>query len=245
MAIQLEQEFQEPYENWRASPSPETTGKLLRAVNPIISSALRTYAGPSARNTNVKSQAKRMAAEAFSTYDPTRASMKTHLMSRLQRLRRESARQRQIIRIPEQVAMEKMQTDAATKELEEKLGKLPSDQQIADYTGLSLKRLGYIRGGGGRPVASGTFSKNTQGEAAYDPAVKSLYEQDDPWAEFIYDDLDETNQFIMERALGMHGHTPMRPTNIAQLLKVSPAAVSLRMRQIQQKLDRRDELEML
>jgi hypothetical protein len=79
----------------------------------------------------------------------------------------------------------------------------------------------------------------------YDPSVVSLGQEDDQWAELVYDDLDPTNQFIMERVLGMHGHEPTRPSAVAAQLKISPAAVSHRMVQIQAKLDKREQLEMM
>lgn len=241
----LETDFQQPFEAWKADPNPHNTSQLLTAVKPVLSSAVRAYAGPSARSANIKSQAKRMAAEAFNSYDPTKGTLKSHLMSRLQRIRRVASQQRQIIRVPEQVALDQMRSEAAARELEEKLGRPPSDIELADYTGLSMKRLQYIRGST-RPLAESTISRvGEEGQGGYDPRVRPLTESHDAWMEFVYDDLDETNQFIMERVLGMHGHQPTKPSQVAQMLKISPAAVSHRMAQIQQKLDQRDELGML
>lgn len=239
---QLEPEYRDAFEAWQAEPSPTNTGQLLRTVDPVINSALRAFAGPSARSANVKAQAKRMAAEAFSGYNPNKGKLKTHLMSRLQRLRRVASQQRQIIRIPEQVAMDQMQSETAARELEEKLGRPPSDQEIADYTGLSLKRLQYVRGST-RPLAESTITRaGEEGQGGYDPRVRSLAQRPDVWLEFVYDDLDETDQFIMERVLGLHGHKPTKPSAVAKMLKVSPAAISHRMAQIQRKLDQREEL---
>ena len=241
----LEPDYQLPYDNWVADPSPTNTGQLIKAVKPVLSSAVRAYGGTSARSTNIKSQAKRMAADAFSSYDPARGTLKSHLMSRLQRLRRVAAQQRQVIRVPEQVALDQMRSDAATRELEESLGYPPSDQQLADYTNLSLKRLAYIRGSE-RPLAESTISRGgEEGLGGYDPRARSLAKPADAWEELIYDDIDETNQFIMERVLGMHGHQPTKPSQVAVMLKISPAAVSHRMAQIQAKLDKREDLGMI
>lgn len=241
----LEPNYNEPYNAWMMNPSPETMGPLLKAVDPVLKTAARSFTGPSAKNTNIHAQAKQLAAEAFSTYDPQKGPLKAHLMSRLQRLRRVAAQQRQIIRLPEQVAVNQMQISSATAELEDKLGRPPSSRELADYTGLSMKRLAYVQGSG-RPLAESTISRmDDEGRGGYDPSVRSLAIEQDPWQEFIYDDVDATNQFIMERALGMHGHKPTSPTKIAQMLKISPAAVSQRMAYIQAKLDKRDELGML
>ena len=241
----LEQDLQKPFEDWRREPSPTNTGQMLRAVDPIINTALRSYAGPSSKSVNLKSRAKMLAAEALSSYDQTKGPLKSHLMSRLQRLRRIASQQRQVIRVPEQVALDQMRSEAASKELEEKLGRPPSDQELADHTGLSSKRLAYIRGSG-RPLAESTITRpGDDGAGSFDPRVRPLYQSDDAWVELVYDDLDQTNQFIMERVLGLHGHAPEKPSAVAVKLRISPAAVSHRMAQIQAKLDQRDDLGML
>ncbi len=241
----LETDFQEPYTAWTTDPSPINTGRLLRAVNPVLNTAVRAYAGPSARSVTIKSQAKKMAAEAFRSYDPAKGPLKSHLMSRLQRLRRVASRQRQIIRVPEQVALDQMQSERAARELEDRIGRPPSDQELADFTGLSLKRLAYIRGSG-RPLAESTITRaGDEDSGSYDPRVRPLQESHDVWLELVYDDLEEVNQYILERVLGMHGHPKTKPSRVAVQLKISPAAVSHRMAQIQQKIDQRETLEML
>jgi DNA-directed RNA polymerase specialized sigma subunit len=165
------------------------------------------------------------------------------MMSRLQRLRRVAAKQRQIISMPEQVAMDQMQLTRSTSELEDKLMRDPSDDELANHTGLSMKRIQYIRTGV-RPVAESTITRmGPEGIGGFDPSVRGLAQGTDSWAELVYSDIEPTNQFIMENVLGMHGHEPMAPSKVAARLKISPAAVSHRMAKIQQKLDRRDELE--
>lgn len=240
----LEPDYQEPYEAWVADPSRANTGQMLRAIDPVLSTAVRAYAGPSARNVTIKSQAKKMAAEALKSYDPARGPLKTHLMSRLQRLRRVASQQRQIIRVPEQVALDQMMSEAAFKELEEKLSRPPSDQELADFTGLSLKRLQYVRGST-RPLAESTITRPGEEGGGYDPRVRPIEESHDVWLELVYDDLDATNQYIIERVLGLHGHQRTTPSQVAAQLKISPAAVSHRMAQIQQKIDQRDVLGVL
>jgi DNA-directed RNA polymerase specialized sigma subunit len=241
----LEPELLEPYKAWKADPSKTNAGAMLRAVDPIIKTAVRSFGGTSAKSGPLRSQAKRLTLDALGSYDPNKGPMKTHLMSRLQRLRRIAARQRQIIRVPEQVALDQMQTEASFAELEEKFGRPPSDIELADYTGLSLKRIAYVRGSQ-RPIAQSTITRpGAEGTGQFDPRVKPVSEDYSQWTKLVYDDLDETSQFIMERVLGMHGHQPHKPNEIAKLLKVSPAAISHRMARIQLKLDQREELAMI
>jgi len=242
----LEEQFAQPYLAWQRTPDPDSTQTLLDALRPVTNSALRAFGGPSATSPTLKSQAKILALDALKSYDETKAPLKAHIMSRLQRLRRVAAQQRQVIHVPEQVSMDQTATEAARKELEEQLEREPSDGELADYTGLSIKRLRHIRTGG-RPVAESTIMRAGQeeGSGGYEPGVRQLGDRKDEWQELVYSDIDPTNQLILERSMGMHGHVPQKPSEIARLLKISPAAVSHRMAQIQQKLDQRDQLGML
>lgn len=242
----LEEQFAEPYNAWKRAPTPENTQQMLAALRPVTTTALRAFGGPSATSPTLRGHAKVLTLEALESYDPAKAPLKAHMLSRLQRLRRVASQQRQVIRVPEQVAMDQMASEAARKELEEQLAREPSDQELADYTGLSMKRLQHIRSGS-RPVAESTLTRAGAGEEGgrFDPEVRQLGTRPDQWAELVYSDIDKTGQVIMERVLGLHGHAPQKPSEVAKRLKISPAAVSHRMAQIQKKLDQRDELGML
>jgi hypothetical protein len=242
----LEPDYQETYDLWKGDPSPANAGSLLKSVDPIISTALRSYGGPSQGSPNLRSQARQLSLDAFETYDPIRGSMKSHLMSQLQTLRRLSTQEQQIIGLPEQVSLDQYRTNIASKELEDRLGRPPSDSELADHTGLSVRRLEYIRRGQ-RPVAEGTLIQpgTEEGSGMYSPQAEGLAPDDSAWIELVYSDLGPVDQYILERALGIHGHSPTPPSQVAKELKISPGAVSQRMEKIQAQLDRRDELKML
>jgi hypothetical protein len=55
----LEPEFQEHYTAWKAAPGPKTMTPLLGAINPVLDSALRTYAAKG--SPTLRSKAKIMA----------------------------------------------------------------------------------------------------------------------------------------------------------------------------------------
>jgi hypothetical protein len=238
MSDMLEKEFSEPYQAWKTKPSPVTTGALLKRVDPILKTAMRSYGGGNQASPTLRSQAKRLAIDAFGTYDPKRGSMKSHLMGHLQRLHRLGGQEQQIIRLPERVAMDRIHVDSAMTELEDRLGRPASEQELADHTGLSMQRLGYIRQAD-RPLATGTLLRPAEeGAGMYMPAIEQPEDKQSVWLEFVYDDLNPTDQFVMERMLGMHGHRKMSVNDIAAKLKVTPGAVSQRLARIQQKLDK-------
>lgn len=243
--LMLEPEFAPHYNAWKTEPSPENTQHLVKALDPVLNSAIKSYAGSSIGSPTIKGKAKLIAINALKSYDPTRAKLRTHMMSQLQGLRRASAKETQILSIPEQVAIELGKVNEATNFLTDRLGRPPSDAELADHTGLSLKRLHYIRGV--RPTyAEGTIAnvRGDEGQSLYAPQV----DQPDSykaWEEFVYHDLEPIDQLIMEHSLGLHNKPVLSNQDIAKKLKVSPGAISQRKAKIQSKLDLRDELSVL
>lgn len=239
----LENEFKPHYEAWVRDPSPETSAKILTAVKPVIDSALRTFAGGAAASPTVRSKAKLIVLDALPRYDPDRAKLRTHLMVNLQALHRAGAEEGQIVSVPERVRLEQHRLREATNELADRLGREPSDGELAEHTGLSVRRLAHVRKAS--PVmAEGTIrgpESDDGSEGASAVGVKSR----DPggaWQRFIYQDLDGRDQFIMEHVLGLHGKPVLPKIDIARRLGLTPGAVSQRAARIQRLLDSREEL---
>lgn len=235
----LEDEFVEPYLAWKQKATPQTRSAFLTQLHPVISAAVRSYAGAET-GPSVQSQARLMALRSLDSYDPTKGPLKTHLLSQLQGLRRVSAQTQQIISLPERVALDRQHILTAEKELVDELGRPPSDMELARHAGISRKRLAYIRQSAA-PVNSGRL-QGAMGDPI-NPAVR--IPGDTPaasmWEEMVYRDLDPTNQFIMERSLGLNGHTPVATADLAKKLGISAAAISQRKAKIQQLLDQRFE----
>lgn len=235
----LEPNFEPHFNSWKANPSPESTGNLLRVVDPVINEAIRTYGGGAAKSPTLKGKARRLTISALQTYDPTRAKLRTHLLSQLQGLRRMSAKEEQILNIPEQVLLDLGGLRESENRLRDRLGRDPSDLELADHTGLSRKRIGYLRTM--RPSYSeGRLVRvDDEGTSMNMPAVEQMTPTGalDAWNDFVYHDLDPIDQQIMEHTLGMHGKPQLSNQDIARKLQLSPGAISQRKARIQVKLD--------
>ena len=233
---QLEPEFHAPYAAWQANQNPKTTGAMLKAVHPIVQTAVRTYVGPNASPT-IQSKAKLLAIEGLGRYDPSRAKLKTHLLSHMQGLRRFAAKENQVIGIPERVGLDLHHLRMKTDELTDILGRPPSTPELADHIGISPKRIAYVRSA--QPGLSEGITRQGTGEeagASSGPAVQ------DPMAsshvlQFIYPDLHPTDQLILEHTLGLHGQPKLNKKALATKLRLSPGAISQRAAKIQEKID--------
>lgn len=237
---QVEHDISDSFNAWKADDSSTTRGALLRQVSPIIDTAMKSYggvAGPA-----IRGQAKMMALNAFKSYDPARGTMKTHLLSQLQGLRRVAAQSQQIISIPERVALDRGHLTETTNQLHDALGRDPSDMELAARTGLSLKRISYIRQA--KPGTNTGSILDDEGEV-FDPAsmIPGNTSRTDAWSDMVYYDLSDIDRTIMERTLGMRGASVMTNGELAASLGVTPGAVSQRKARIQQLLDQQYEID--
>ncbi len=238
----LEPDYAETFNAWKATPGPATNGAMLKAVRPVIDTAVTSYGGGS-QSPLLASRARRIVLDALPTYDPAKGPLKIHLDNQLRGLRRVSAQQDQIINIPEQVRLDQHHVYQAENRLRDSLGRDPTDEELSDDTGLSGRRLGYIRGAnGGMP--EGSLERTTgDGDDAYSPAVKAS--DDDAWNSFVYGSLAPRDQLVMEWSLGLNGKKKLAATDIARKLGVTPAAVSQRRARIQSLLNQRSALGVL
>lgn len=228
---QLEADYEPVFQAWQKAPGPTTLSPLLTAVNPVLDRAVKHYAPDG--GTFARGQAKQLAIAAFKTYDPKKGPLGAHLWSNMQRLQRTAAQSRQIISLPEQVAMQRSQLDAAEQELEDRLGRLPSESELADELKISPKRLAYIRQAAA-PVASSRFDDMV----GLNPGQQD--EGQKAWEEWIYGSLSPVDQVIMDHLTGRAGNK-LTGKDLAKRLKITPGAISQRAAKIQKLLSSRDE----
>lgn len=232
-------DFDTAYTQWQTAKTPETNTALLKTIQPVIDTAVTSYAGNNA-NPTLRSRAKIMALKALDTYDPNRGNVRTHLLSQLQSLRRLSAQSQNIVSIPEQVGLDYGAITDAEAELYDELSRDPTDDELADKTGLSVRRIRKVRAFN-QPVSEGmtqqVTDENPPGDVA--SAVPGTTTAEDAWFNFVYDDLSPTDKLVADMALGRHGRRRASTQDIARRLNITPGAVSQRAAKIQAMLDKR------
>lgn len=228
------------YEAYKANPLPSLADAYLGAVRPIIDAGVAASGAPS--SPLLHSRAKKIILDATPGYDPTKGALKPYLSSHLQRLKRYGAERRQILSVPERVAMESTALTDAESELADRLGRPPSTAELADQTGISRDRIGYVRGY--RPgVTEGQVTGHVGlgGEEMSDgPAVEQA-DTTPAKLSYIYDDLDPVDQAIVEHRYGLHGRPRMPVAALAAKFGLSPGAISQRAGRIAAKLDEIDD----
>ena len=233
-------DFDAAYTTWQTNKTPETNTALLSTLQPVIDTAVMSYAGQNSSPTT-RSRAKLMALKALDTYDPARGNVRTHLLSQMQSLRRLSAQAQNIITIPEQVGLDYARLNDSEGELRDQLGRDPTDDELADHTGLSRRRIQKIHAFN-QPVSEGMTTREVSDENSYGGDVASNIpgstRSADAWFNFVYEDLGSVDKLIADMTLGRNGRRRTSTQDIARRLNITPGAVSQRAAKIQAMLDK-------
>ena len=233
----LEDEYRDMYDAWRKTPTPQAAGALLRSVQPVLDRSVQQFQKDGYASPTLRSTARRLALDAFQSYDPKRSSLRTHLQSQLRVLPRYANREQSSISIPERVRQDMARLGQSSQDLTDQLGREPSDLELADHTGLSIRRIQHVRQS--RLPISGSQAMSPLGDdeaSSFEPAVK-VTGRSPEWLEFLYGDADARDQLILEHLYGLHGKLKLSPQEIARKLNISPGAVSQPLQFCAQRVD--------
>jgi len=199
---------------------------IMNYLEPTIDQAIRVFGQG---NEALRGQAKLLIINALDSYDPNKGDLKIHVLLQLQRLRRLSG-QTNPVNVPETVKLTLIQIQQAEKELQDKYGRPPSDQEIADYTGLSIKKIQKAR-----EYMQGIAESNVEGIEAVTERQKEL-EQDrkELWVQAIYTELSPIEQYILDCAYGRNGRKKKTLQEIANDLKLPVSTVHAKLKKIEE-----------
>lgn len=226
--------MEEAYQVWKKQPSPENMGALLDKASPVLDSAIRSYGGG---NQALKSRARKIAIEAFKTYDPNKgAKLSSHLMTQLQPLTRHAREYGQLVKIPERISLDLYRLSQAEQEHMNTYNRPPSDKELADKTGMSMRRLSKVRDYRRGETAESAFTESDEGDRSIMyPGVN----KPDPqaiWMEYVHHDSSPLDQQILEWRTGYNGKEVLSNNEIAKRLNLSASAVSQRAAKLAQRL---------
>ena len=219
------------HERWLADQTPANVAPLLASLKPTIDSALHSYAGGDPER--YRPRAELLTVQALRTYDPGKGTkLSSHIYNSLQRLNRERADRGQLLHIPENVTLERNTLLKATSEFEADHGRAPSQSELADKTGISVRRMSKISQYKNQAMESQFLSE--KGDSMYPNTPGN---DQNIWIDYVYNELDPVDQKILEWSTGYGGVKPIAKKEMAQRLRISAPAVSARINKIVKKLE--------
>jgi DNA-directed RNA polymerase specialized sigma subunit len=219
------------YGEWKQHPGPDAMDGILRAATPAISRGVASFG---ADTPLARSRARILTTEAVKNYDPASgSSLGTWIHSNLRGLTRYVG-QLSPVRMPERIRYDLNKLKLAETEMTDELGRPPTDTELADSTGISLRRMAHIRKNDVNTVAESSLT-DEEG-SPYLPATQYT-SPESIWAEYVYHDLSPTDQKIYDGMTGKSGGPAAGVTQLAKELGITAGAVSQRATKIASKLN--------
>lgn len=219
--------LEQHWEDWKRTPTPENMDLLSAKSKPIVDKALTSYAGG---NPALLTRARILAAQAFKSYDPKGgAKLQTHLMTQLQPLIRHQKEYTSVVHVPERVQTDLYRVNQEHQNFFDENGREASDSEMADRTGLSMRRIAHVRKFQRGEVAESTLTSTTEeGEQETFYPGTQTHDPQKIWTEYVHHDLSPVDQKILEWKTGYNGKDIISNNEIASRLKLSAGAVSQR-----------------
>jgi DNA-directed RNA polymerase specialized sigma subunit len=217
--------YSRAYNAWVVNRTPENMAGLVDAFMPTVNAEIMQYSGPKEL---LRSRGRFIVTQAIKSFDPMGGTrLNSWVVTNLKQLSRYGKRLRPV-RASEVMLRNAAELSAIEKRLEDDLGRKPTDEELVDETGWSVKTIGDIRKSSVASVSGGSFGEDDEGEgAAAEPGL--VRPSKVPYAaEAVYMGLDEKGKAIFDGKTGMHGKPMSSGSSLADMLKISPAAVSQR-----------------
>lgn len=219
------------YQAWRSKPDKQTTAGVIKALAPVIDKALTTYGFQG--NANARTMAQLHAASVLPRYDPSKAKLNTFMTNELRRLQRIVPQQTSPLPVPEGAALDLRTLKAHEAELTALRGREPTTAELTDSTGLSEKRIEYIRSRYDIPQVGEQSFVDDEG---YTSLPGTLRRDESVWVDAVYDEVDDIDKKILDWSLGRAGAPVLEKTEMARRLGITPAAVTQRSIRLANKL---------
>lgn len=221
----LEQSFR----TYQSDPSPANLNAAVTAAAPVIDYGVQRFGG--GKSPLLSSRGRLLTVQALKTWDPkSKASPKTWTLQQLQGLNRYRSRLDPIV-TPERLNQDSLLARRSTEDFSQQYGRDPSPEELSSLSGLSRKRLRAIQ-----KVSVGRVNESQLVDDEGDRYLPGV-DNDSPeaiWTEMVYSDLDDRGKQIYDLLTGRNGAKPLNITEVAQKLKVSPAAVTQRANRIRE-----------
>lgn len=223
--------------SWRKYQKGDDTASsaVLLELQPTIDKAINNFGGA---DPGLKTKARLIALDSVKSFDSKKgASLSTFVYGNLQKLLRERGERSNLTHLPENVSIMRSKLKDAIKEWEIEHDEEPTTDQLADKTGISVKRIDAVMNY--KPITPDSLTVSPEGDqlvGADSGHALDLYNR------VIYNELDSTDKKIYEWSTGFGKGVKLSGVEIARRLKMSPAAVSKRYAKISNKFSEGREL---
>ena len=191
------------FKRWKEKKDPEALEGLFNKFNSDIEYVKHTFKEADLPDYIIEAEAKKNFVKGLESFDPSKnASLRTHLVNYMKKTNRLVYTYQNVGKIPEERIFKVTRFKNAENNLKNKLGRVPSAQEIADELGWDIKEVSRIR----RELRPGTRAEEIAKET-YDFVQDSL-------SDYMYYSLPPNMQTLFEALTGYAGAQKLTPSQI-------------------------------
>jgi len=183
------------WNKWRDDPSKGNLGNLLNQVNPILQKEVNRWQGGPVARPVLEIQAKKIAIDAFDSFDPSKAALGTHVTNQLKGLSRNPYTYASPARMPEHRQVKSSTFRNADETLKEVLGRSPTTSELAAELAWSQREVQRFR-----DEQRATYSTSMPVPPGFEQ-----YSPDKTLVDFVYHDLADQDKRVFEHTTGYGG----------------------------------------
>lgn len=204
----------ELYQSWRKTKNPEYLTKLMNSLKPVMFKEIGKWRGGALPDEVLHAQGMKLLYKGIQTYDPKKGvKLSTHITNQLKPLSRLVYTYSNVLRIPENRVQRIALFRRALDELQDKLGRRPSVDELADHLSWS-KRL----------VAE-TWQAILKDTLIQEGYMHMPVTETTPmsWAiDFFYQSLSPKEKILFEDLVGYGGRPQLPEKQILKEHKITP-----------------------
>jgi len=199
------------WKDWKQG-SKVAQNKLIKSLDPLLQSQINRYQHPNIPRSALEAEARKLALEAFKTYDPSKYQLGTHVTNHQKHLQRYVLTYVNIGKIPENRALAVGKFQKIKQNLMEDLGREPNLVELSDALQWSPKEVERME----LELRKDLTISPQAGEG--DDFFEDILYNTDTSAElstFVYFELGPEDKLIYEYSLGKYGKPVLDVKSIA------------------------------
>jgi hypothetical protein len=215
------------WSTWRSDPSRENLSALLGQVNPILQKEVNRWSGGSVSSPVLNVNAKKLAIQAFETFDPNKSALNTHVTNNLKGLSRDPYTYVNPARMPEHRQIKFKTFTDSEERLLDTLGRQPTAQEMSRDLRWSLAEVSRFRS-----ELRSEFSTSQPTPAAFDSVDRT-----GGVLAYVYHDLPDVDKLVLEHSTGYGGATILPAKDLTSLTGLSQGQISHSKRRIRKAIE--------
>lgn len=216
-------DYQKAWLAYQDNPTSSTLRAVVDSLHPLIASQAAAHGG--AESPHIRHKARLMAADAVRTFDPASgAKLTTWVQSNLRGLSRYRRESGGPVKIPERAQLDAWHIEKARRQYFDEHGDEPDTRQLADASGMPVKRITEVIAMT-RPIAA---------ESEFYGVQQSVADNLGEALDYVYSQADKIDRAIIDHTMGYGGKPVLQKQQIAAKLNVSPALITRRSERIGQ-----------